>query len=69
MAFDPIYIFWVQSSKSGYNILLKKSTDGGQTFGPATAISNIGSNIQINIDSQNNVYVDGEQNLKMMKYL
>lgn len=33
MAFDPIYIFWVQSSKSGYNILLKKSADGGQTFG------------------------------------
>lgn len=33
MVFDPIYIFWVQSSNPGYNILLKKSADGGQTFG------------------------------------
>ena len=33
MVFDPIYIFWIQSSNSGYNILLKKSADGGQTFG------------------------------------
>lgn len=55
-----VYIIWTQGLQGNTKLFFKKSTDGGNNFGPATTVSSPNSDIHhssIVIDSSKNIYV------------
>ena len=59
---NNIYIVWTQVFQGNTKLFLKKSTDGGNNFGPATTITSTNNGIptqgySIAIDSSKNIYV------------
>lgn len=60
MEYEPIYIFWIQTKSGGYSILLKKSIDGGQSFGsqiPVYKSKNHTNSLQFWQNKSRSVYV------------
>jgi hypothetical protein len=57
---DKIYVVWKQSSQGNTKLFIKKSTDGGNTFGTATTITSTNFDIvhyRMVVDTSNNIYV------------
>ena len=55
-----IYIVWARDDGASTKLFFKKSTDGGNSFGPATTVSSPNSDIyhsSIVVDSSKNIYV------------